>query len=141
MGFVRLPIKHASQRAKSWFGLLSPVRLWLTLPGLIISVIILAQPPAGDNPAAGLIHHEQVSLFDCGQITFIQNAIDLRYYSFKLSESQKLVSESYRLGPMGLIYSHLQSGKGLWKISLVLISHARSIFLIPIYILGHALLN
>lgn len=141
MGFIRLHIKRANQRTKNWFGLLAPAAFYLTLPGIIILVIIVVQRPAIGKLTAGLTHREQVSPFACGQITFIQNAIDQRYFSFKLSESQKSVSETYRLGSMDMIFGLRLSEKGRWKICPVFSSYGRLLFSMPIYILGHALLN
>ena len=141
MGLVRFHRKRAGQDGKSWFGKLFTVAFWPTLASLIISGVILVQRPLIERMITGLIYDEQNSSFKTDQVALILSAADQRYFSFKLSESQKSISETYRLGSMDLVFSNYQTEKSGWNTFGVTNTFVRLSQTTPIYILGHAFLN
>jgi hypothetical protein len=134
-------MKRADQRAKNWLGLILPAPFMVSVPAIIISVTTIVQRPAMEKSVADLIHCQQVSPVSTDQVAFILNATDQKHASFILSESQKPMSETYRLGSMDLIFSYYLTEKGGWATRGLENLFVRLIRSIPIYILGHALLN
>lgn len=141
MGFVRFHTKRVGPAKKARAGKLFSVAFWPALAGLFISGVILVQRPLIERMITGFICGEQNSSFKPDRVALILNAAEERYFSFKLSESQKSISETYRLGSMDLVFSNNPIGKSGWNTSGITNTFVHLIQLTPIYILGHAFLN
>lgn len=141
MGYVKFHTKRVYPVKKARAGKLFSVAFWPALAGLFISGLILVQRPLIQRMLIGCMGNEQASSLNNNRIALLLGATEGKYFSFKLSENQKSISETYRLGASDLVFDTYLSEKNRWKTVGRRTWFVRLIQTTPIYILGHALLH